>query len=670
MESSTSPGSSLMLEVAKAVSMPVVGSVFLEALARQIISLLSAHGGLVGLLDPEDSSRVTTRVFLLDGQQVDDYCYNITHSPCIHVLKGSPISYASDLEALFPLDEDIQKMKLEAYVGVPLINKADEVVGLVAVFYREAIQNQDTVVSVLQIMGSRIMSELERAEVDKRLMERMKELKCLYHVQALTTDHSLTLNQVFDRVSALLPPSLLHPASAVARVVYHEQIHASGPWPLQSQSLRSDIQSKGLSVGFVEIAYPGPGPGEKSLGFLPEEREMLDSVALLLGRMLADREMAELATRHERLHAIGQLTGGVAHDFNNLLTVIIGNSELLADRLGMEPELRDLINSITKAARQGEALTHQLLAYARKQPLNPAPTDLNTLILGMEPLLKRTLGSHIQVITSSEISSPAMVDKGQMESALLNLCLNARDAMPNGGKLLIHGCDASPAELSREWTLPDDTRTYVKVTVEDTGIGMTPALLEKIFEPFFSTKEVGKGTGLGLSMVYGFVKQSQGDVRVHSIPGQGTRVSLILPTAAPEREPAWQAISDGITKGHGQHILLVEDDDLVREFAQHQLQALGYKVTQASDGIQALSLLHGDIQVELLFTDIIMPGGINGRELAERARELRPGLPVLFTSGYTDNTFIHDKPDVGTSLLNKPYTRNSLSAAIAQALEE
>jgi len=373
----------------------------------------------------------------------------------------------------------------------------------------------------------------------------------------------------------------------------------------------------------------------------------------------------------QRLESIGQLTGGVAHDFNNLLTVILGNAELLSDRLGSDPDLKQLAELTQAAARRGAELTNRLLAFARRQALEPESTDIARLVEGMKPLLRRSIPEHIEILTQHENGLwPAEIDPTQLESALLNLALNARDAMEGGGLLTIETANVSLDEDSAAGLselLPGD---YVLITVSDTGKGIPRELMDRLFEPFFTTKEKGKGTGLGLAMVYGFVKQSSGHVRIYSEAGEGTTIRIYLPRAmqAQSASEAGGEAEDDL-RGH-ERVLVVEDDELVCGHAERLLQHLGYQVQTAASGDQALAILERDSSFDLLFTDVIMPGRLNGPELAREALRLQPQLKVLYTSGYTENTIVHQGClDKGVLLLSKPYRKLELARKVREALD-
>lgn len=384
------------------------------------------------------------------------------------------------------------------------------------------------------------------------------------------------------------------------------------------------------------------------------------------------REMNERLRQSQKLEAVGQLTGGVAHDFNNLLTVILGNAELLSEQLTDQQQLRMLAEMTATAAERGAELTGRLLAFARRQPLEPKQVNLNRLIQGMDSLLRRTLPENIDIET---VYAGGLwlceADPAQLENALLNLAINARDAMGDGGKLTIETgntqLDETYAGLHEE-VIPGQ---YVLVSVSDTGCGMPPEIVSRAFEPFFTTKQMGKGSGLGLSMVYGFTKQSGGHIKIYSEVGEGTTVKLYLPRAVNSADAIYEGhVAPVIERGH-EKILLVEDDPLVREHVNVLLKGLGYQVITANNAADAMDMIMQLPDLDLLFTDIVMPGLMNGRQLADRARELRPELKVLFTSGYTENAIVHHgRLDRGVHLLNKPYRRQELAAKVRKVLDE
>jgi PAS domain S-box-containing protein len=382
------------------------------------------------------------------------------------------------------------------------------------------------------------------------------------------------------------------------------------------------------------------------------------------------RAAEEQLIQAQKMESVGQLTGGIAHDFNNMLTVITGTIEILAEAVQHQPDLAHIAALISEAADRGSELTANLLAFARKQPLQPAKIDVNALVNEVGRLLSPTLGRQIEIETSLGGDAwPALVDPGQLKSALVNLAINARDAMPHGGTLIfatsnirLNGRDAAASGVDH----PGD---YVVVEVADTGTGIPQAILDKIFDPFFSTKETGRGTGLGLSMVFGFVKQSGGNIEVHSEEGRGTNFRIYLPKA--DREAVQpQSAGNPRSPGGAETVLCVEDDASVRAYVIVQLESLGYKVLAASNAAEALAIAEAGTEFDLLFTDIVMPGKMNGKQLVERIRLQRPSLRVLYTSGYTDNTIIrHGRVAPDVLFLAKPYRRAELARMLRLSLD-
>lgn len=390
-------------------------------------------------------------------------------------------------------------------------------------------------------------------------------------------------------------------------------------------------------------------------------------------RDITERVQAEERLRGaQRMEAVGQLTGGVAHDFNNLLQVIRGNLELLERRLPEDDEragqrLKSALHGVERAGQ----LTRQLLAFARRQPLEPRPISLSRLVGEMTDMLRRTIGEAVEVETVvagglwNTIADPA-----QVESAVLNLAINARDAMPNGGRLTVELTNAVLDEAYARGVEDLQPGQYVMLAVSDTGHGMTPEVRAKVFEPFFSTKAEGKGTGLGLSMVYGFVKQTGGHIQIYSEPGQGTTVKLYLPRT---RQPVAQvtAMLTLPSPGKGELLLVVEDDEMVRASAMAMLEDLGYACVEAADFEGALEAMRRHPDIAVIFSDVVMPGQLSTREFSTRAKAMRPDVPVLFTSGYTENAIVHHgRLDEGVNLLSKPYTRNDLARKVGQLLAE
>ena len=374
----------------------------------------------------------------------------------------------------------------------------------------------------------------------------------------------------------------------------------------------------------------------------------------------------------QKMEAVGQLTGGLAHDFNNLLTGIMGNLELLQSRIarGRLESVDRYVTAAQGAGRRAASLTQRLLAFSRRQTLDPKPTDVNRLIAGMEELLRRTVGSSTDIEVVGAVGLwPTLIDAVQLESALLNLCINARDAMPGGGKITIETANKwLDDRTSRERDLP--AGQYLSVCVTDTGTGMTPEVIERAFEPFYTTKPLGEGTGLGLSMIYGFARQSGGQVRIYSELGRGTTVRIYLPRSHGDTQDFQIADDAAVPEGgSGETVLVVDDETTVRHLIDEVLQDLGYTVIGAGDGAAGLKIVQSGVRIDLLVTDVGLPNGMNGRQLADAARAIRPDLKVLFITGYAENAAVgngHLAP--GMELLTKPFALNELTRKVRDTL--
>jgi PAS domain S-box-containing protein len=452
--------------------------------------------------------------------------------------------------------------------------------------------------------------------------------------------------------------------------------HADGVTPLPIQDMPASRALRGEAFDAIELVVR-PVSGKPPVHLIVSGRPLRDAAGAISGAALvyhdatASRETERKLLQAQKLDAIGKLTGGVAHDFNNMLTVITGTIEVLVEDLAGQPKLQKTAELIDEAADRCSELVQHLLAFARRQPLQPRDVDVNATVLDIAKLLRPTLGEQIEVnsILEQETAS-AHIDASQLANSLLNMAINARDAMPNGGKLLLETRNVVLDDAYAQANPDARPGRYVMLAVSDTGGGMPQDVMDKVFEPFFTTKDVGKGTGLGLSMVYGFVKQSGGHIRIYSEVGHGTTIKLYLPPARGQVEAAPAAAAAALPGGH-ETIMVVEDDALVRNFVIGQLQSLGYRTVGAANGPAALSLIEDGQAFDLLFTDVIMPGGMSGRDLAEQIRQRRPGIKVLYTSGYTDNAIVHQgRLDPGVLLLTKPYRKSQLADLVRRALTD
>ncbi|WP_375379694.1 hybrid sensor histidine kinase/response regulator [Pseudomonas benzopyrenica] len=438
-----------------------------------------------------------------------------------------------------------------------------------------------------------------------------------------------------------------------------------------------------LAADGTPLRFPGVLLDVDARRALADERdralaELRDLTATLEQRVeerTADLRRSEEALRQsQKMEAVGQLTGGLAHDFNNLLAGISGSLDLMDLRIGQGrfTELEKYLLAAQGSAKRAAALTHRLLAFARRQTLAPEATVVNQLVGGMLDLVQRTVGPAIQVhFTSLPDDQPLLVDQSQLENALLNLCINARDAMPNGGRILIAASYRILGDGdTRDFELPPGR--YLHLSVTDTGSGMTAEVAAKAFEPFFTTKPMGQGTGLGLSMIYGFARQSGGQLRLRSTPGEGTTVCLYLPLR-PVEQPGETPLADGRPcplEGANATVLVVDDEPTVRMLVTDLLRELGYVIIEAADGAGGLEVLHSDARIDLLVTDVGLPGGMNGRQLADAARVHRPALKVLFITGFAETSLLSDGHlEPGMAILTKPFAVEALAQRVKGLVE-
>ncbi|MDA9431149.1 CHASE3 domain-containing protein [Bradyrhizobium sp. CCBAU 51627] len=535
--------------------------------------------------------------------------------------------------------------------------------------------------SLEQTQAAKAALEAAVAERTEHLVTAHDELRLSVNVLQSTFRSMAEAVLVIDREGTVLLSNpaaermLLHRAGMNLRNLraLSDVFHGDGVTPLKADELPSVRVLRGDEFEELEMIVR-PHSGNNVRHLMVSGRPMRDGQGNISGAVLvyhdatASRETERQLQQSQKLDAIGKLTGGVAHDFNNMLTVISGNTETLVASLKEQPELQRTARLIDDAAERCAELIQHLLAFARKQPLQPHDVEINAAIADIAKLLRPTLGEQIQIETVLEQGPmTAHIDPSRLANAVLNMAINARDAMPNGGKLLLETHRIVLDEAYAQANVDVRPGPYVMLAVSDTGTGMPQSVQEKAFEPFFTTKEVGKGSGLGLSMVYGFVKQSGGHIKIYSEEGHGTTIKLYLPPGEGITEVTGSTAMPAA--GGAETIFVVEDDELVRNFVTAQLQSLGYKTVAAADSKAALELIEAGQAFDLLFTDVVIPGGMSGRELAEEIARRRPGIKVLYTSGYTDNAIVHHgKLDDGVVLLTKPYRRNQLAEMIRKAL--
>ena len=468
-----------------------------------------------------------------------------------------------------------------------------------------------------------------------------------------------TLNRTTEELQSqpftdiIYPDDLAETAGVVAKLQQGEPVH---------QFFVRLLKSDGTPASFAWSATPDTDPAS--------------GIFYTVGRDITDEERREEMLRQaQKMEAVGQLTGGLAHDFNNLLAGISGSLELIQTRLrqGRVTDVEKYVTAADGAAKRAAALTHRLLAFSRRQTLNPRPTDVKKLVSGMEELIVRTVGPSIAVETVSAAGLwQSLIDPSQLESAVLNLCINARDAMPDGGKITI--------ETANRW-LDQRTATergldpgqYISLCVSDTGTGMTPDVIAKAFDPFFTTKPIGMGTGLGLSMIFGFAKQSGGSAYIYSEVGEGALVCIYLPRHAGKVHHAEAEPDPGeVPRAEdGETVLVIDDEPTVRMLVAEVLNDLGYIAIEASDGAEGLKILNSGARIDLLVTDVGLPGGMNGRQVADAARTARHDLKVLFITGYAENAVLnHGHLDPGMHVLTKPFAMDVLASRIRELIEQ
>jgi len=420
------------------------------------------------------------------------------------------------------------------------------------------------------------------------------------------------------------------------------------------------LTADGEPVSFAWSAVPG---AESGLGtFYTVGRDISE-----------DLRRDELLRQSQKMEAVGQLTGGLAHDFNNLLAGISGSLELINTRMaqGRTAEVSKYVTAAQGASTRAAALTHRLLAFSRRQTLAPRPTNVKQLLSGMEDLISRTVGPHIELETINAAGLwPSLIDANQLENAVLNLCLNAKDAMPEGGRITIETANRwLDARAAKERGV--EPGQYISVCVSDSGVGMPPEVQAKAFDPFFTTKPIGAGTGLGLSMIYGFAKQSGGAVSIYSELGQGTMVCVYLPRHRGEAQSEHEASSTpDLPRGDGETVVVIDDEPTVRMLIGEVLSDLGYTAIEAEDGPSGLKLLNAEVRVDLLITDVGLPGGLNGRQVADAARTLRPDLKVLFITGFAENAVLnHGHLDPGMHIMTKPFAMEAMAQRIRELIE-
>ena len=590
-----------------------------------------------------------------------------------------------------------QALGIAATICMPLV-KNGRLTALMAIHHKAPRVWSDEDLAVIREVTERAWANVERVGVEAVLRASEENFRTLArampnHVWTAQPDGMLDwFNEQVYAYSGATPGSLdgdawvsiVHPDDApVAGLRWAEALQTGETYEAEFRLRRSDGEWR----WHIARAVPIVGAFGQVIRWIgtntdiQEQKEVTEALAdvnATLEQRVAERthelvRTAEALRQSQKMEAVGQLTGGIAHDFNNLLGGIGGALEMIERHLGehRSERIERYISGAQDSVRRAASLTQRLLAFSRRQTLDPKPTDINRLIAGLEELIRRTVGPTIEleVVVADDLCL-TKVDPAQLESAVLNLAINARDAMPNGGRIKIETandhCDEATA-VKREM----DAGDYIAICVTDSGTGMESGVVARAFDPFFTTKPLGKGTGLGLSMVHGFVRQSGGQVQIDSQPGRGTTVSLYLPRYTGKLGPHSAAEAGEIVdSGDGETILIIDDEEMIRMTASDLLRDAGYRVIEAGDGPSGLKLIDSDIAIDLLVTDVGLPGGLNGRQVADAARTRRPGLRVLFITGYAEHAALGSGSlEQGMGLITKPFTTAVLTNRVKQMLD-
>jgi len=533
-------------------------------------------------------------------------------------------------------------------------------------------------VGIFRDITERKQGEEALREQTYELNERVKELDCLYNIARLIEKPDISLDEILQSALNLIPSAFQYPEIACARIILEGKEFRTKNFRETTWNLTRDIRTHGESIGTLAVSYLEQRPEKDEGPFVKEECNVLTAAAERLGhvieRMRTREERQKLEAQlqqSQKLEAIGTLAGGIAHDFNNILTVIIGNAELLSLSLGEDNPLQGRVEEISKGGKHAASLTHQLLAFSRKQILQPQVLDLNGIIPNMEKMLRRLIGEDIDLktILAPDLGS-VEADPGQIEQVIMNLVVNARDAMPTGGKLTIETTNVDLDETYASKHVAVKPGPYVMMAISDNGTGIDEETRSNIFEPFFTTKRKGSGTGLGLSTVYGIVKQSKGNIWVYSEPEKGTTFKIYLPRLEKVAESSKKVKATAESLTGSETIMVVEDNETVRDMARSVLQRYGYSILDVPDGEEAIRVSEQyEGHIHLMVTDVVMPG-ISGRMLAEKLADKRPKMKVLYMSGYTDDTiFHHGVLAKEIFFLQKPFTPKNLARKAREVLD-
>ena len=652
----------------------IAGEDFFPNVVAHLAGIFEAAYAFIGMVDEADADHVTTLAVHAHGGVTENFSYALEGTPCANVVGQTTCSHPTGVQAEFPTDTLLAEMKVDSYIGSPLFGHDGTPLGLLVVMDTGPLKEVPQATDLMEIFAARTSVELERLRMEEDLRESQRLLKLVLDsipVRVFWKDREsvyLGCNEHFAHDAGLDSPEAI-----VGKTDFELG------WREQAELYRADDHEV-METGVARLDYEEPQSGEHGerrwlrTSKLPlrDEHGRVFGVLGIYEDITERRHTEEALRRSQKMEAIGQLSGGIAHDFNNQLGVVIGYLDFLRNRHRDDERQQQWVETASRATLRCMDLTRQLLAFSRRQARETRIIDINAAVRELEDMVARSLTPEVEVrYHLAEDLWQTEIDPGEFQDAMLNLVINARDAMPHGGTLSIETAnlriDAESSDGSPELEAGD----YVQLRITDTGGGMDGETLGRIFEPFFTTKPEGKGTGLGLAMVYGFARRYGGSVSANSEQGRGTCFCLYLPRAgraAPVPRP--DDTNADVLPGGSEAILVVDDEvDLLR-LAETYLLDLGYRVHTAENAAQAVEVLEGDTHLDLLFTDVVMPGGMNGYELARSCAELRPGLPVLLTSGFTSRARPAEADEQpGVAMLNKPYRKEDLARRVREALD-
>ncbi len=638
----------------------VTGRAFFESLVRLLCEILGmVHARVVEFPEP---ARARTVAVWHEGRLAADSEYDVGGTPCERVIAEGVYCVPQDVRRRFPDAAPFAELGAESYLGIPLRDSNGVIIGFIALIDRKPLEDPSFAESLLRVVAPRVSAELERVRAEQELRGSEQRLHAVIEqapVILWTTDNEM---RITSTVGAGLAPLGMAPGATVGRRL--GEILPPGHPGLEHHQCALD----GGRVTIAETEWRGRRYESVVQPFRDQEGRVAGCLGVAVD-ITERKELQDQLRQAQKMEAVGRLAGGVAHDFNNLLTVISGYSSFLLESLPEGSSLRAYAEQVSQAATRAAQLTAQLLAFGRKQMLQPRVLDVNTLVRDAETMLRRLIGEDVVLVTSLQPRiGCVLADPGQVYQVVLNLVVNARDAMPRGGQIAISTANVTIGEDEATHQMEMKPGEYVLLAVSDTGHGMSRETLAHMFEPFFTTKEVGKGTGLGLSTAYGIVKQSGGHIAVESEPGRGSTFRVYLPRAEGQTDRE-TAVETERARG-SETVLLVEDDELVRQFARSALEQAGYRVIEAANGQEAVRRLQNGTHVDLVLTDIVMPE-MGGRELGEHVGRLRPGVPVVYLSGYDEEAIPREEAvSSGAVFLRKPFKAHDLAARVRETLDK